>query len=390
VVAGSDVSATNNLSLDAARDIKLRAAQNTQEIRSENSSSGAGIGVNVGVGLVGGVTASGSINFSSSKGSSQSNETTQRNSYISAGNALTINSGRDTTLSGAVAQGRNVDVNVGRNLTIESLQDRASSESSNKGVNLGLSLSASKADHAGGVGSKYTTSTGANGGVSVSSGKSDSAIVTEQSGIISRGGDLNINVAERTEIIGGVVAALDEDGKDTGRLSLNTGSLTVTDIKDSATSRDISVGISANINDPFEQGIKGANTPVVDGSFASSTFEQDTKGTIGAGAVTVGGDENSDALTGVNRDVDAAQVVTKDKTSGFTVYLDEAALREAIALATGDKANSQILQAVDAIKSLSDHKKDSSELDTLLSDVHEFLFGNRAAADAEANSVVRR
>jgi len=349
-------------------------------VRSENSSSGISVGVSIGVGITG-ISATPSISLSASKGSSQSSETTQRNTNISAGNALTINSGRDTTLSGAVAQGRNVDVNVGRNLTIESLQDRASSESSSVGVNLGISgpstdgvgvLEAAGLRNTGAVGNRTGDDTGgaisAGGvslGVSVSDGKSNSAIVTEQSGILSRGGDLNINVAERTEIVGAVVAALDEDGKDTGRLTLNTGSLTVTDIKDSAISRDISVGVSANINDPFEQGIKGANTPVVDGSFASSTFKQDTKGTIGAGAVIVGGDADSSALTGVNRDIDAAQVVTKDKTSGFTVYLDEAALREAAALATGDVGNSTILRAADEIAKDFDGNTDTAS--TLIS-----------------------
>ncbi len=179
-------------------------------------------------------------------------------------------------------------------------------------------------------------------------------------------------------------AALDEEGRDSGQLSLNTGSLSVSDIQDSATSRDISVGVSANINDPFEQDQRGANTPVVDGSYASSDFRQDTKGTIGEGSVTVGGDTNSDALGGVNRDVDSAQVVTKDRKSGFTVYADESAIREAVALAKGDTKNSQILSTAEAladdplaavkdalgeIGSLFDSRADSGALEGLIEQV---------------------
>ncbi len=101
---------------------------------------------------------------------------------------------------------------------------------------------------------------------------------------------------------------------------------------------------------------------MVDGSYASSDFRQDTKGTIGKGSVTVDGDANSDALSGVNRDVDAAQVVTKDKKSGFTVYADESAIREAVALAKGDSKNSQILSGINEISKDFDGNKDTASI----------------------------
>jgi hypothetical protein len=150
-----------------------------------------------------------------------------------------------------------------------------------------------------------------------------------------------------------VIAALDKDGKDSGRLALSTSTLTASDIKDSAKSKDISVGVSASINNVTDKNTRSANLPVVDGSFASSTFKQDTKATIGQGTLTVG--VPTENVT-INRDTDQSQVVTKDKQTGFTVYVDVAAAKELVSLVKGVAGNkdavgnSVILQGVQAIR----------------------------------------
>ncbi|MBO9519445.1 MAG: DNA/RNA non-specific endonuclease [Porphyrobacter sp.] len=81
----------------------------------------------------------------------------------------------------------------------------------------------------------------------------------------------------------------------------------------------------------------GANSTVIDGSYASSTFEQETRGTIGQGTVTVAVPGDSTPLDAINRDVTQAQVVTKDEESGFTVYASESAAREVGALVSEDR-----------------------------------------------------
>ncbi|WP_184042012.1 hemagglutinin repeat-containing protein, partial [Chitinivorax tropicus] len=47
-----------------------------------------------------------------------------QNSHLSAGQTLSLKSGGDTTLSGAVAKGQRIEADIGGNLTLQSLQDR--------------------------------------------------------------------------------------------------------------------------------------------------------------------------------------------------------------------------------------------------------------------------
>ena len=370
LVQGSDVTAEKNAIFEAGRDVVFQSAQNTYEAQTRSSSSGAGIGVSVGVGITG-IRATPSIGVSGSKGSSSSEEVVQSNSYITAGENLTIDTGRDAILRGANAEGKDVTVNVGRNLVVESVQDTASSRSKNIGGSLtvsGQSLNGQGIADAlgmrdtGGVTDKdagIAGPGGVSGNFSVSSGKDNSAIVTEQTALLARDSTLIVDVVGNTAITGGLVAALDAEGNDSGTLNLTTGTLTVSDIKDSAKSKDIAIGVSINVNDPFEQGVKGADSPVIDGSYASSVFKQDTKGTIGQGNIAIADPAGSTALGEINRDIEASQVVTKDKQSGFTVYVDKAAIREVVALAKGDKENSVILRGVEAVKADVDGNDDT-------------------------------
>jgi filamentous hemagglutinin len=278
-------------------------------------------------------------------------------------------------------------------LSVASVQDTSSRQSTSAGFSAGLTL-------APGAG------LGGNGGVNVGKGSGSSNIVSEQTALLAREGSLNATVKGNTDLKGGVIAALDKDGKDSGRLGLTTATLTASDIKDSAKSKDISVGISASINNVTDKAKRSANLPVVDGSFASSTFKQDTKATIGQGTLTVG---VPDTNVTINRDIDQAQVVTKDKQTGFTVYADVAAIREVVALAKGDKANSVILQGVAEIKkdfdgdtttrsqlvtgitneinSFGDHKPDSGALERLLTQADILLRGRQTVAQSQALTI---
>ncbi|RJF93197.1 hemagglutinin repeat-containing protein [Sphingomonas cavernae] len=359
-VTGSDITATDDMLLDA-NEILLQSAENSFESSSKNKSSGAGIGATVGVGA-GGITAAPNAFFSSSRGSSTSASVEQVNTHVTADNTLTIRSHGDTTLKGAVAEGHDVVADVGGDLTVESVEDTASSHGntssfgasitgpSTNGAGLAKKLgvgSLGKVDAAlgGQAGTPVTGPAGFGASVSASKSSADSAVVRDQSALIARGGDLKADVSGTTNIIGGVIAAVDEAGNDTGRLSLEMGALQVSDIADSARSRDVSVGVSASVNDPFKAGLPGANSPVVDGSYASSTFAQETRGTVGQGTVTVGDPAGGTPLTEINRDVAQSQVVTKDTQSAFTVYASEPAARELAALGKGDVANSAILKS---------------------------------------------
>ncbi len=216
-VAGSQIKAGQDVTLDAARDVNLLASQDTQQTSGKNSSSGGSIGVGLGVGS-GGAGLSISANANSSKGHEKGNGVWQNETTVDAGNQLTINSGRDTTLAGAQVSGETVVADIGRNLTITSLQDSDHYDSRQHSVS-------------GGVG--YTFGAGGfSGSISASRDKmsSDYDSVQEQSGIFAGKGGFDVTVGNHTQLDGGVIASTAE----AGRNRLDTGTLGFSDIHNRA------------------------------------------------------------------------------------------------------------------------------------------------------------
>ena len=216
-VAGSQIKAGQDVTLDAARDVNLLASQDTQQTSGKNSSSGGSIGVGLGVGS-GGAGISISANANSSKGREKGNGVWQNETTVDAGNQLTINSGRDTTLAGAQVSGETVVADIGRNLTITSLQDSDHYDSRQHSVS-------------GGVG--YTFGAGGfSGSISASRDKmsSDYDSVQEQSGIFAGKGGFDVTVGNHTQLDGGVIAST----ADADRNSLDIGTLGFSDIHNRA------------------------------------------------------------------------------------------------------------------------------------------------------------
>ncbi|WP_312998182.1 hemagglutinin repeat-containing protein [Leclercia sp.] len=216
-VAGSQIKAGQDVTLDAARDVNLLASQDTQQTSGKNSSSGGSIGVGLGVGS-GGAGLSISANANSSKGHEKGNGVWQNETTVDAGNQLTINSGRDTTLAGAQVSGETVVADIGRDLTITSLQDSDHYDSRQHSVS-------------GGVG--YTFGAGGfSGSISASRDKmsSDYDSVQEQSGIFAGKGGFDVTVGNHTQLDGGVIASTAE----AGRNRLDTGTLGFSDIHNRA------------------------------------------------------------------------------------------------------------------------------------------------------------
>src|SRR5690606_38779443 len=116
-VQGSHISAGNNATLLADGKVDLLAAQDIAKHQGTNSSSSASIGVAYSVGAQSGW----SINASASKGkgSSEGSDVTQVNTHVVAGNTLTLQSGGDINLKGAVVAGNTVKAEVGGDLNIE-------------------------------------------------------------------------------------------------------------------------------------------------------------------------------------------------------------------------------------------------------------------------------
>lgn len=309
-VAGSTVTALNDLTIVAQQDANFTSAQNQLATQDSASSTSFGFGGTLGVGVVGGVNASLFVNYGRYASSGYASQTSQFNSQVVAGSVLSLTTGRDAILRGAVVQGRDVNASIGRTLLIESLQDTANRYGTGYGFNLGLTYGS-------GVG------WGFGAGVNYDYALGSTARVFEQSSLTAKNGWLNANVAGETRLIGGVIAAFDGNRVDTGRMIVRTGSLSALDIGDAASSIDYGFGASIDFNNVFDNGQAGANWPVIDAYYARTAFAQNTRATIGAGELTVYAGN-----PGINRDITRSQVVIKDNAVSFGIYVDVAAATE--------------------------------------------------------------
>lgn len=216
-VAGSQIKAGKDVTLDAARDVNLIASQDTQQTTGKNSSSGGSLGVGVGVGS-GGAGISISANANSSKGHEKGNGVWQNETTVDAGNRVTINTGRDATIAGAQVSGETVVADIGRDLTIASTQDSDHYNSKQNSVS-------------GGAG--YTFGAGGfSGSINVSRDKmtSDYDSVQEQSGLFAGNGGFDVTVGNHTQLDSGVIASTATADKN----RLDTGTLGFSDIHNQA------------------------------------------------------------------------------------------------------------------------------------------------------------
>ncbi|EJR0225377.1 hemagglutinin repeat-containing protein, partial [Raoultella planticola] len=205
---GSQLKAGNDVALSASRDITLQSAQNTQLLEGKNDSHGGTVGVGIGVGSGGwGISVSASAN--KGKGSESGNGTTHSETTVDAGNNLILNSGRDTTLTGAQVSGDKVIADIGRNLTLTSEQDSDRYDSKQQNASAG--------------GSFTFGSMSGSASVNLSKDKMHSNYdsVVEQTGIFVGKGGYDITVGEHTQLDGAVIgstATADKNRLDTGTL----------------------------------------------------------------------------------------------------------------------------------------------------------------------------
>lgn len=167
-----------------------------------------------------------------SRGHGDGSDVTQVNTHVGAGNKLTIVSGTDTTIKGAVVSGKQVVMDVGTsgrgNLNIESLQDTSTYKSNQQ--SLGGSISVGMGQMSGSI------------NYSKSSTNSNYASVMEQSGVKAGDGGFQINVRGNTDLKGAVIASSDKAVAD-NKNSLSTQTLTQSDIKNTAEYDAQSVGV---------------------------------------------------------------------------------------------------------------------------------------------------
>jgi filamentous hemagglutinin len=232
---GANLSAGNDATLSATNDIDLRAAQNTATQTSSHRSSSASVGVGFALGgAQNGVTINASA--SAARGNANGTDTTNTLTTVSAGNNLTLNSGRDTNLIGAVATGNSVTATVGRNLDIQSLQDTSTYASKEQSAGAGVSLCIPPICYG-----------ASSASVSLSGGKVNGhfASVAEQSALRAGDGGFTVNVTGNTNLTGAAITS-SQSAVDAGKNSLSTNTLTQSSIANRDTYRASSITATAS------------------------------------------------------------------------------------------------------------------------------------------------
>ncbi|MCT4701793.1 hemagglutinin repeat-containing protein, partial [Enterobacteriaceae bacterium H20N1] len=291
-IGGSQLRAGGDTTLDAANDILLSGAANTQQTSGKNSSSGGGVGVSIGGGSNGaGISIFANVN--AAKGKDKGNGTDWTETTIDSGKTVTINSGRDTVLNGAQVSGDRVIADVGRDLLISSQQDTNKYDSKQTSVAAGGSFT-------------FGSMTGS-GYISASQDKMKSRFdsVAEQSGIYAGGGGFDITVGNHTQLDGAVIASTATADKN----HLDTGTLGFTDIHNEADFKTEHSGVSLSGGGSFGGDQFKGNMPggVVSVAGNSGHAEGTTQSAIADGTITIRDkDKQQQDVADLSRDTEHA------------------------------------------------------------------------------------
>ncbi|HFT3935630.1 TPA: contact-dependent inhibition toxin CdiA [Escherichia coli] len=291
VIAGSQLKAAGNTSLDAANDVLLSGAANTQKTTGRNSSSGGGVGVSIGAGGNGaGISVFASVN--AAKGSEKGNGTEWTETTTDSGKTVTINSGRDTVLNGAQVNGNRIIADVGHDLLISSQQDTSKYDSKQTSVAAGGSFT-------------FGSMTGS-GYIAASRDKMKSRFdsVAEQTGMFAGDGGFDITVGRHTQLDGAVIASTATPDKN----HLDTGTLGFSDLHNEADYKVSHSGISLSGGGSFGDKFQG-NMPggMISAGGHSGHAEGTTQAAVAEGTITIRDrDHQKQNLANLSRDPEHA------------------------------------------------------------------------------------
>ncbi|EFJ3752560.1 filamentous hemagglutinin N-terminal domain-containing protein [Escherichia coli] len=291
VIAGSQLKAGGNTSLDAANDILLSGAANTQKTTGRNSSSGGGVGVSIGAGGNGaGISVFAGVN--AAKGSEKGNGTEWTETTTDSGKTVTINSGRDTVLNGAQVNGNRIIADVGHDLLISSQQDTSKYDSKQTSVAAGGSFT-------------FGSMTGS-GYIAASRDKMKNRFdsVAEQTGMFAGDGGFDITVGKHTQLDGAVIASTATPDKN----HLDTGTLGFSDLHNEADYKVSHSGISLSGGGSFGDKFQG-NMPggMISAGGHSGHAEGTTQAAVAEGTITIRDRDNQKQnLANLSRDPEHA------------------------------------------------------------------------------------
>jgi len=386
-VIASDINAGRNVTLAASNQVNLVAAQDLESQHSESKSMSAEAGVAASYSSKNGTAIGFTAAVSASKGHDDGEGTTQVNSTVNAGQTLTITSGGDTNIKGAIASGNQVVADVGGNLNLESLQDTAKFDSKTQSAS---------------VSGTYGYGASVSGSVNQTTIKSDYASVQEQSGIRAGDGGFQIKVGGNTDLKGAVISSTEAG---TVANSLVTKTLTQSEIENHAKMEASSLGLSGSATvegtgPAQEKGKdkvylkdagKTGQTAGISGIAATSSNDKSTTGSgISAGNVIVTDDAAQRGLTGqgaaqavasTNRDV-----ITGSDTSGSIANnFDANAVRTELSVSSAFTAAAAPM-AANLVGSISQEKQTTANLQA---EMYKELAGH-AADDEESKAYLQK
>ncbi|EHQ8368392.1 hemagglutinin repeat-containing protein, partial [Escherichia coli] len=287
VIAGSQLKAGGNTSLDAANDILLSGAANTQKTTGRNSSSGGGVGVSIGAGGNGaGISVFAGVN--AAKGSEKGNGTEWTETTTDSGKTVTINSGRDTVLNGAQVNGNRIIADVGHDLLISSQQDTSKYDSKQTSVAAGGSFTFGSMTGSGYIAASWDKM------------KSRFDSVAEQTGMFAGDGGFDITVGRHTQLDGAVIASTATPDKN----HLDTGTLGFSDLHNEADYKVSHSGISLSGGGSFGDKFQG-NMPggMISAGGHSGHAEGTTQAAVAEGIITIRDRDNQKQnLANLSRD----------------------------------------------------------------------------------------
>ena len=354
LVQGSQLQAGGDLGLTAKNDISLLSAQNSERTDSTNSSRGGSVGIGLTAGSGGyGISVSASVN--AGKGRANGNGLTHTETTLTAGNRLSLNAGRDTTLTGAQVRGDSVKVDTGRNLTLTSEQDSDRYDSKQQNASAGGSFT-------------FGSMTGS-ASVNLSQDKMHSnwQSVAEQTGIFAGKGGFDVTAGEHTQLNGAVIsstASADKNRLDTGTLGFSN----IANHADYKTEHQ-SVGMSTggSIGSQFEGNMANGLLAGLNGSGSASSV---TKAAVSDGTIVIRDKaKQAQDVAALSRDAEGAnpgldKIFDKDKEQR---RMETAQLLAEIGSQAGDIVRTQggieaTKTATEKMKNISPDQKEDAEV----------------------------
>ncbi len=339
-IIGSDVVGMQGTHLAADHDVNIKAAEQKTIEASGNKSAGWNAGVSVSNQTGFGVTAGGNLG----KGKGNGTDTSYVNSHVgSKDSSTTISSGNATNIIGGQVQGKGVQIDANE-LNIESLQDKATYKSKQQNISGQVSVG--------------TNGANASGSFSKSNVNANYVSVNEQSGIFAGDDGYQINVKNNTDLKGAIITST-QTAENLKKNSLDTGTLTHSDIRNvseyDAKGISLSAGFNAGKSDP-----KGGKTP----DTVYSAPDKD--------------DQHASTTTGVSKsigfglDSDKDSSVTKSRVNTSNITIRDEQGQQALTGKTAEQIKSDILTRVttDTARENSGALKNNFDKDNVQSEIN--------------------